>query len=61
MDRNDVAYIINTTPKYFYILELHLTLLKRYAPSMKWPVYLATEDFDNPIIQIIKISMIYIL
>jgi hypothetical protein len=54
MERNDIAYVINTTPKYFYILELHLTLLKRYAPNMKWPVYLATEDFDNPIIQIIK-------
>lgn len=54
MDRNDVAYVINTTPKYFYILELHLTLLKRYAPNMKWGVYLATEEFDHPIIQIIK-------
>ena len=54
MERSDIAYVINTTPKYFYILELHLTLLKRYAPNMKWDIYLATEDVDNPIIQIIK-------
>lgn len=43
MDRKDVAYLINTTPKYFYLLRLHLTLLARYAPTMRWPVYLATE------------------
>lgn len=54
MERNDVAYLINTTPKYFYILELHLTLLKRYASNMKWSVYLATEDVDNPIIMILQ-------
>jgi hypothetical protein len=43
MDRTDVAYVINTTPKYFYILELHLRMLSRYAQNMKWPVFLATE------------------
>ena len=50
MDRNDVAYLINTTPKYFYLLPLHLTLLQRYAPKMKWPVYLATEAPTHPIV-----------
>ena len=45
------AYLINTTPKYFYLIPLHLTLLKRYARSMKWPVYLATEVPEHPIIQ----------
>jgi hypothetical protein len=44
MNRTDVAYLINTTPKYFYLLRLHLTLLQRYASNMKWPVYLATEE-----------------
>ena len=44
MDREDVAYLINTTPKYFYMLKLHITLLKRYAKYMKWPIYLATEE-----------------
>jgi len=39
------AYLINTTPKYFHLLDLHLTLLERYAPTLlkKMPVYLATE------------------
>jgi hypothetical protein len=44
MDRTDCAYLINTTPKYFYLLNLHITLLHRYAPSLAWPVYLATEE-----------------
>jgi hypothetical protein len=43
MNRTDIAYLINTTPKYFYLLPLHLTLLERYARGMGWPVYLATE------------------
>ena len=43
MDRDDCAYLINTTPKYFYLLPLHLALLHRYAPNLKWPIYLATE------------------
>jgi hypothetical protein len=43
MDRKDCAYLINTTPKYFYLLNLHITLLHRYAPSLAWPIYLATE------------------
>jgi len=43
MDRTDCAYLINTTPKYFYLLPLHITLLHRYAPSLKWPIYIATE------------------
>ena len=48
MDRTDVAYLINTTPKYFYLLPLHLTLLQRYAPKMQWPIYLATEAPMHP-------------
>jgi len=43
MDRTDCAYLINTTPKYFYLLNLHITLLHRYAPSLAWPIYIATE------------------
>jgi hypothetical protein len=44
MDRTDCAIVINTCPKYFYILETHFTMLRRYAPKLKWPVYLATES-----------------
>jgi hypothetical protein len=50
MDRKDVAYMINTTPKYFYLLELHLTLLYRYAPELQWPVFLVTEEAENPVV-----------
>ena len=37
------AYIINTTPSYFYILRLHLTLLERYGGKLRWKIFLATE------------------
>jgi len=42
MDRTDCAYLINTTPKYFYLLPLHIALLERYA-TLAWPIYIATE------------------
>jgi hypothetical protein len=54
MDRKDIAYLINSTPKYFYILELHVALLRRYAPQCKWPVYFATELPEDPICKILK-------
>jgi len=44
MECVDCAYLINTTPKYFYLLPLHITLLKRYAKGMTWPIYIATES-----------------
>jgi hypothetical protein len=40
---SQVAYVINTTPKYFYLLRLHLILLQRYAAELEWPIFLATE------------------
>jgi hypothetical protein len=36
------AYLINTTPKYFYLLPLHISLLHRYS-NIPWPIYIATE------------------
>ena len=54
MDSNNVAYLINSTPKYYYILELHLVLLRRYAPSLKWAVYLATEEPDHPVCKLLE-------
>jgi hypothetical protein len=62
MDRTDCAYLINTTPKYFYLLPLHITLLHRYAPSLKWPIYIATEapellpPLNHPNLQILKLA-----
>ncbi len=49
MDRQDVCLLLNSTPKYFYLLPLQLTLLRRYAPFLKWPVYFATEVPDDPV------------
>lgn len=40
-----VAYLINTTPKYFYLLPLHIALLHRYG--VDWPIYIATEARDQ--------------
>ena len=51
MDRTDVAYIINSTPTYYYLLVPHLVLLKRYAPNLKWQIYIGTEVPDHPIIK----------
>jgi hypothetical protein len=50
MDREDVAYLVNTTPKYFYLLPLHFALVRRYASKLKWPIYLATEVPEDPMI-----------
>ena len=62
MDRTDCAYLINTTPKYFYLLPLHITLLHRYAPTLVWPIYIATESpellppLEHPNLQILKLA-----
>ena len=55
-----VAYVINTTPKYFYLLKLHITLLKRYAAELEWPIYIATEEQNHPTILALKEEFHYI-
>lgn len=50
MNRSDVCILINSTPKYFYLLPLQLTMLRRYASQLRWPIYFATEALDHPII-----------
>ncbi len=47
MERQDIAYVLNSTPKYFYLLPLHFGLLRRYAKGMKWPLYFGTEAPEN--------------
>jgi len=49
MERQDVCLLLNSTPKYFFMLPLQLTMLRRYAPTLKWPVYFATEVPDHPV------------
>lgn len=51
MDRNDIAIVVNSCPKYFYMLPYCFGLLRRYAPHMKWPVYFATEEPDHEIVK----------
>ena len=48
----NTAYLLNSTPKYYYILELHVLLLQRYGN--KWDVYFATEEPDHPICKLLK-------
>lgn len=50
------AIVVNTCPKYFYLLEVHFALLRRYAPTLNWPVYLATEQHDDFLIQRLKVT-----
>ena len=58
MDRTDVCILINSTPKYYYILPFMVGMLRRYAPDLKWPIYLATEDHMNPIFNSLDVKLI---
>lgn len=49
MNRKDVCILLNSTPKYYYMLPLQMTMLRRYAPQIKWDVYFATEEPNHPI------------
>lgn len=59
----DTAYLINTTPKYFYLLPLHIGLIHRYAASLlqRWRIYLATEVPAHPICREIEKMGVHIL
>jgi len=54
MERSDIAYLINSYPNYYYILDLHLGLLRRYASSCKWPIYFATEEPEHKVSIMLK-------
>jgi hypothetical protein len=43
MDRQDVCILINSTPRYFSVLQFQILLLRRYAPNLHWKIFLATE------------------
>lgn len=51
MERQDIAYLVNSTPGYYYLLKLHFTLLRRYAPRLTWPIYVVSEVPDDPVLQ----------
>ncbi len=54
MDRTDVAYLVNTTPKYFYMLPLHFLLVRRYSEKLHWPLFLATECPNDPVVNVCR-------
>ena len=54
MERSDIAYLINSCPNYYYILDLHLGLLRRYASCCKWPIYFATEEPEHKVSILLK-------
>ncbi len=49
MNRQDVCILLNSCPKYFYLLPLQLTMIRRYAATLLWPIYFATEVPDHPV------------
>jgi hypothetical protein len=59
MNRNDVCILINSTPKYYYILPFMVGMLRRYGGSgLKWPIIVATEEPANPIIQSLNVRIL---
>ena len=51
MDRKDVCILINSTPRYFSVLELQLRLLRRYAKELHWTIFFATEAYTTPFVK----------
>ena len=54
MDRTDVVILVNSTPKYYYILNFFFGMLRRYAPKLKWDIVLATEDVNNTVCKLVE-------
>ena len=44
MDRDDIAYVVPTCRRDFYLLDLHFTLLRRHGPRIQWPKYVLCTD-----------------
>lgn len=54
MNRTDCAILVNTCPKFFYLLEGYFGMLRRYAKDLKWPIYLATECPNDYTIELVS-------
>ncbi len=44
MDRDDIAYVVQTCRRDFYLLDLHFTLLRRHGARIQWPKYVLCTD-----------------
>ena len=58
MNRTDVAYLINTTPQYFYLLPLHIGLIRRYGGGLRWDIWIATEEPDHPLLKELDVKIL---
>jgi hypothetical protein len=58
MNRTDVAYLINTTPQYFYLLPLHVGLIRRYASILEWDIWVATEEPEHPLLKELDVKIL---
>lgn len=54
MDRSDVVVLVNSTPKYYYILNFFFGMLRRYAPNLKWDIVFATEVPSHPVCKLVE-------
>jgi hypothetical protein len=46
-----LAVVINSTPKYYWMLPATVGLLRRYGTAVLGSLYVATEEPDHPVIQ----------
>jgi len=44
-----VCILINSTPAYYFMLELQVLMIRRYANKLTWPIYFATEVPEHEI------------
>jgi hypothetical protein len=49
MERKDVVILVNSTPKYYYILDFMFGMLHRYAKELAWDCVFATEMPEHPV------------
>lgn len=45
------AVVVNSTPKYFYLLDAFFGMYFRYRNNFQWPVYFATEVIHHPTVK----------
>lgn len=53
MNRKDCAIVLNCYEKNLYILDTFFGLLRRYACGLEYPVYFATEKYEDFHVQLI--------
>jgi hypothetical protein len=44
MNRDDIAYVVESCRRTFYLLDLHFTLLHKYCPDIQWPIYVICRE-----------------